>query len=382
LVVAQVAVSVVLLVGSGLLIQSFAREREVDPGFDPNNLLTVELELPRSKYTQEDSRVQFFTTLLDDVRAIPGVRSTTIINHLPIRSPRNTFPVHLPADPENSSTVYLRATVPGYFETMGIRLLAGRGIEAHDEDGATRVVVINQRTAQAYFPDGDAVGRQLVVEFFGDATVLEVVGVVGDVRMSELNAAPRPAVYLSYKQSPYNTMQLAVRTDVEPTTIIRALRNAVWNLDSDIPLASLATMRSLIADSMAERRTIAVSVTLYAALPLLLAAVGLYAVLAYHVSQRGHELGVRMALGADPRELGRSVLGQGVGLVSVGLLVGLAGALGFTRMIRQMLFGVEPTDVATYVGVSLFVLLVALIACLVPAWRAVRTDPMVVLQAE
>jgi putative ABC transport system permease protein len=133
---------------------------------------------------------------------------------------------------------------------------------------------------------------------------------------------------------------------------------------------------------MTERRTIAVSVTLYAALPLLLAAVGLYAVLAYHVSQRGHELGVRMALGADPRELGRSVLSQGVGLVAVGLLVGLAGALGFTRMIRQMLFGVEPTDVATYVGVSLFVLLVALIACLVPAWRAVRTDPMVVLQAE
>jgi putative ABC transport system permease protein len=183
-------------------------------------------------------------------------------------------------------------------------------------------------------------------------------------------------------QRPFNTMQLAVRTDVDPISVVRPLRSAVWGLDDDVPLAGIATMRSLISDSMSERKTIALSLTLYAALPLLLAAVGLYAVLAYHVSQRSHELGVRMALGADARELGRSVLLQGVGLVVVGLVVGLAGAVGVTRLIQQLLFGVEATDLLTYVSVSLFILAVALIACIVPAWRAVRTDPMAVLQAE
>jgi putative ABC transport system permease protein len=383
LVVAQVAVSVVLLVGSALLLQSFTRERAVDPGFDPTNVLTVELELPRSEYGEPD-RVQFFSALLDDVRAIPGVQSASIINHLPIRSPRNTFPIYTPgtADTESRPSAFLRATVPGYFATMGIPLLAGRGIEAYDDARSAPVVVINQKTADEYFPGGDAVGGELIVDFFGDAVRLEVVGVVGDVRMSALNTEPRSAIYLSYMQRPFNTMQLAVRTDVDPISVVRPLRSAVWGLDDDVPLAGIATMRSLISDSMSERKTIALSLTLYAALPLLLAAVGLYAVLAYHVSQRSHELGVRMALGADARELGRSVLLQGVGLVVVGLVVGLAGAVGVTRLIQQLLFGVEATDLLTYVSVSLFILAVALIACIVPAWRAVRTDPMAVLQAE
>jgi putative ABC transport system permease protein len=383
LVVAQVAVSVVLLVGSGLLLQSFTRERAVDPGFDSHSMLTVELELPRSEYSEAD-RIQFFAALLDDVRAIPGVRSASIINHLPIRSPRNTFPIYTSsdADTESRPTAFLRATVPGYFATMGIPLLAGRGIETYDDAGSAPVVVINQKTADEYFPSGDAIGGELIVDFFGDAVRLEVVGVVGDVRMSALNTEPRAAIYLSYRQRPFNTMQLAVRTDVDPMTVVRPLRSAVWSLDNDIPLAGIATMRSLISDSMSERKTIALSLTLYAALPLLLAAVGLYAVLAYHVSQRSHELGVRMALGADARQLGRSVLLQGVGLVVVGLIVGLAGAVGLTRLIQQLLFGVEATDLVTYAAVSLFILVVALIACVVPAWRAVRTDPLVALQAE
>lgn len=382
LVVAQVTVSVVLLVGAGLLVTSFVQERAVDPGFDPNNVLTVEIDLPYSKYADQSDRIHFFTTLLDDVHAIPGIRSASIINHLPIRSPRNIFRIHTPADPESETSAFMRAAFPGYFEVMGIPLLAGRGIGANDVEGSAGVAVINQTTADAFFPRGDALGGQLVLDFFGDAKVLEVIGVVGDVRMNELKTAPRPAVYLPYKQFPYRTVQLAVRTDVEPMTVVRSLQRAVWNLDGDIPLVGAVTMRSLIADSMSERRTVAVSLTLYAALPLLLAAIGLYAVLAYHVSSRRHELGIRMALGADPLKLGRSVLWQGAGLVQVGLLLGLAGALGFTRLIQHMLFGVEPTDAATYIGVSVFVLLVALIACLVPVWRAVRTDPMVVLQAE
>ena len=383
LVIAQVAVSVILLVGSALLIQSVTRERAMNPGFDYRNVLTVELQLPSTKYPNQSDRIQFFSALLDNVHAVPGVRSATLVNNLPIRSPRNTYSVYTPADPEGGITAFMRTTVPGYFETMGIPLLAGRGIEAHDGAGSTPVTVINQRAAARFFPDGDAVGGVLAIDFFGDETVMEVVGVVGDVRMTALNTAPsRPAVYLPYAQAAFSRMQLAVRTDLDPMSVVRPLRSAVWNVDGDIPLGGVATMQSLIADSMSERRTIAMSLTLYAALPLLLAAVGLYALLAYHVSQRNHELGVRLALGADPAKLGRSVLRQGIALVAIGLVVGLAGALGFTRLIQQLLFGVEATDVITYAAVSVFVLAIALVACAVPAWRAVRTDPLAVLQAE
>jgi putative ABC transport system permease protein len=382
LVVAQVAVSVVLLIGSGLLIRSLVHESAVDPGFSSENTLTAELELPRTSYPGRDVRIQFFTTLLDEVRAIPGVRSVGIINHLPIRSPRNTFPVFAPDDPDRRQTVFLRAVLPGYFETMEVPLLAGRAIEDRDADGTTAVGVINRRAAERFFPDGDLVGERLVYDFFGQGTTVEVVGVVDDVRMRGLSEEPGFALYLPYKQVPFNRMQIAVRTDVAPMTVARALQRAVWQKDGDIPLAGLATMEDLIAGSMSDRRTLTLSLTLYAVLPLLLAAVGLYAVLAYDVSQRSHELGVRMALGADARELGGRVLGRGVGLVALGSIVGLAGAFGMTRLIRQVLFGVEPTDPATFISVTLFVFLVALIACLVPVWRAARVDPMAILQAE
>ncbi len=382
LVVAQVALSIVLLIGAGLLIRSFSRVRATDPGFSPNNLLTASVELPRSMYPEPASRVQFFTSVLDEIQLAPGVVSAGIINHLPVISPRNTFPVNASDRPDEPSTVFLRSVLPGYFESMQIPFHSGRDVDDQDAAGAALVVVINSSAADAFFPSGNAVGQQLTVQYFDEPILFEVIGVVGDVRMRGLNEEPGPAVYMAYRQRPYLGMQFAVRTVADPTLVIGALRRAVRNLDADLPLARIMTMEDAIASSLSERKTIAVSLSAYAALPLLLAAVGLYAVLAFYVSQRSHEIGLRMALGADVSEVAAMILKRGVLLIALGVAIGTAGAVGLTRVIQQMLFGIEPTDLATFVGVVVFVSFISLIACFVPAWRAVRVDPMVALQAE
>jgi putative ABC transport system permease protein len=382
LVVAQVALSIVLLIGAGLLIRSFSHARDTDPGFSPDNLLTASVELPRSMYPDRPTRIQFFTSLLSEIRSVPGVVSAGIINHLPIVSPRNTFPAYAANNPDEHSTVFLRSVLPGYFEAMQIPFHSGRDINDRDAEGVAPVAVINRSAADRFFPDGIAVGQRLTIQYFDEPIVTEVVGVVGDVRMRGLNEEPRPAVYMSYLQGPYLGMQLAIRTTAGQSAAVPALRRAVRNLDADLPVSGLVTMEEAIASSLSERKTVALSLTLYAVLPLLLAAVGLYAVLSYHVSERSHELGLRMALGAEAKEIGAMILTRGSLLIGVGVAIGVAGAVGLTRLLRQMLFGVEPTDPATFVGVCLFVVTIAIVACLVPAWRAVRVDPMVALQAD
>ncbi len=382
LVVAQVALSIILLIGAGLLIRSFSLVRGTDPGFAPHSLLAASIELPRTMYPDRATRIQFFTSVLEEIRSAPGVVSAGFINHLPIISPRNTFPANSANNPDEPSIVFLRSVLPKYFETMRIPFHSGRDITERDTEGAARVVVINRSAADQFFPNGNAVGQRLTIQYFDEPFVAEVVGVVGDVRMRGLNEEPRPAVYMSYLQRPYLGMQLAIRTNASESAVVPALRRAVRNLDADLPISGLVTMEDAIASSLSERRTIAFSLTLYAALPLLLAAVGLYAVLAYYVSQRSHELGLRMALGADAKEIGSMILTRGSLLIGIGVAIGVAGAVGLTRLIRQMLFGIEPTDLITFMGVCLFVAAVALVACLIPAWRAVRVDPMVALQAE
>jgi putative ABC transport system permease protein len=382
LVVAQVAVSIVLLISSGLLIQSFARVRAVDPGFEAEHLFTAEIDLPRSRYSQRDRLIQFHIDLLERVRGFPGVVSAGVINHLPIREPRNVFRVYPADDPDRTRSVFLRSVLPGYFDTMRIPQLMGRGI--NDADGANNpnVSVISETTARTFFPDQDPLGRQLTLDYFGRPVTAEVVGVVGDVRISGLHSDSDLALYLSYRQLAYNTMKLAVRTNVDPELVGDAVRAAVWSLDDEIPVDNVATMEDLIANSVSGRKTIALSLTVYAVLPLVMAAVGLYAVLAYYVTQRYREIGVRMALGADARVVGKLIMGRGIGLITAGVALGVAGALGLTRLFRQALFGVEPTDVPTFAGACLFVVSIAIIACLVPAWRAARVDPAVALRAE
>ncbi len=385
LVVAQVAVSVILLIGSGLLIRSFASLRGVDPGFEARHLLTAEIRLTQDKYSETDQLINFFSRLREDVRAIPGVTDVALINQLPIRNPGNNIYVYAadrpPADRNDRNVAYTRTVFPGYFDAMRIRLLSGRDIGPSDVAESPPVLVINETMAQTLFPDEDPIGRQVVVDMGQDVS-FEVIGVVGDVRLDGPRYNPRLAMYGSYFQRPYYTMRMAVRTAVEPTSIAPALRTAVWSQDRDIPVDDLSAMEDLIARTVSRDKVMALSLTVFATVAMSLAAIGLYGVLAYYVSRRAHEIGIRVALGAEARDIVQLVLRRGVTLVAVGILIGLVGAFWVTRLIQQMLFAVEPTDLMTFVTVSLFFASVATIACLVPAWRAIRVDPLTALQTE
>jgi putative ABC transport system permease protein len=385
LVVAQVAVSVVLLVGAGLLVRSFERVTGIDPGFETHNLLTAEIRLPGSDYAEAERRVQFYSGLVENVRAIPGVEDVALASQLPFRDPGNNIYVwaadNPPLDPADVLSAFTRTVYPGYFEAMEIPLLAGRGIAETDASGAPLVMVISQAMADTLFPGQDPIGGQVVVDVGGEVT-LEVVGVVGNIKMGSLLGSRLMAFYVSYRQQPMLTMRVAVRTAVRPETVTGALREAVWSLDRNIPVADVATMDGLVSRTLATRRVRTVALIVFSGVAVLLATVGLYGVLAYYVSRRFHEIGVRVALGAAGSDIVELVLKRGVVLVASGLVLGLLGAWGVTRLIEELLYQVEPTDPLTFVLVSVFFALVAVVACLLPAWRALRVDPLIALQAE
>ena len=383
LVVAQVAVSVILLIGSGLLLKSFATLRAVEPGFDTRNLLTTEIRLPSDKYSDEARRIDFFSTLAEELRAIPGVTDVAVINQLPIRDPGNNIAVYAadrpPPPPNDRVAAFTRTVLPGYIETMGIPLLYGRGIDATDRAQSRRVLVINETMARTLFPGEDPLGRPVNIQRDVD---YEVVGVVGDVRVEALRYRPRLVMYGSYFQQPGFTMRLAIRTAIEPTSIARAVRNAVWSQDRDIPVVGLTSMEEIIARTVSNDRVVALSVTLFASVAMLLAALGLYGVLAYHVSSRTHEIGVRVALGAGARNVLMQVLKRGLVLVGAGIALGFVGAFWASRLLQKVLFDVAPTDLATFAGVTLFFALVALVACLIPARKALKVNPVDALAAQ
>jgi putative ABC transport system permease protein len=386
LVVAQVALSVILLIGSGLLIRSLALLLSVDTGFNSGNLLTAEIRLPEGEYPEREQRIQLFSSLQERVRALPGVADVALISQLPFRDPGNDTYAYAadnpPTDPlSQQRSAYQRTVFPGYFKAMGIPLLAGRDIEEGDKRGSSLVLVISETMARLLFPGQDAVGRQVVVDV-GQLVTCEVVGVVGDVRLDSLRNEPQMAMYFSYRQRPHFTMRIAVRTAGEPPSIAATFRNAVWELDKSLPIGALATLEEHIGRSLLRSRTTTILLSLFAGIALFLAAMGLYGVLAYYVSQRFHEIGVRVALGASPAQVMEQIFRRGAGLTIAGITIGLAGALLITRLIRQMLFGVQPTDPTTFILVSLVFSIVAFIACLVPALRALRVNPISALQAE
>jgi putative ABC transport system permease protein len=385
LVVMQVALSVMLLIGSGLLIQSFARLRSVDPGFESKNLLTAEIGLTEERYPDRQRRIQFHTSLLEKVRSFPGVTAAGMINRLPFRDlggDTYVYPAdNPPADPADRRTAMNRTVLPGYFEALEIPLLAGRVIEETDRENSPLVAVINQTMARIFFSGADPVGKRIVVDLGREVTA-EIVGVVGDVRMSELDHEPRMAMYGSFFQRPHYTMRMAIRTEERPEILAPALRSAVRSMDRDVPVAELTSMQNLISHSVSDYRHNMISLTLFASAALLLASIGLYGILAYYVGQRRHEIGIRIALGAAPRRVLSMVLSRGLALVAVGIGGGIVGAVWSTSIIRQMLFGVEPADPITFVSMGLFFIAVALVASLIPAWRALRIDPVVALRAE
>ena len=386
LVVVQVALSVVLLIGAGLLMRSFVQLRNADPGFHSEGLVTAELGLLRAKYSEPASRIQFYDELLERVRAVPGVESASLISQLPIRDPGNNIavwdPANPPADASEWRLAYQRTVTSGYFETMGIPMRGGRDFMTTDTREAPQVLIINETMAETLFPGLDPLGRQVAIDQGEEPGYYEVVGVVGDVQISELGSGFEMAMYSPYAQRPYFNMRLAVRATDSSIGIAGPVRAIVRELDPDVPLAGLATMDEILSRSVAFTRTVTAALGLFAGVAILLAALGLYGVLAFFVAQRSHEIGVRIALGASAPTVLKLVMSRGVALVGLGLIIGIVAAFGATRLLQEMLFQVNAVDPVTFIGVSLFFVLVALAACLIPAWRASRVDPVVAFRVE
>jgi putative ABC transport system permease protein len=315
------------------------------------------------------------------------VVSVGLTNQVPILNPYNNFYVY-PADQpsgdkqtEARRSADFRIVFPGYLKTMGIPLLAGRDIAETDTGGSPRVMIISESMADDFFPDHNPLGQKLIVDT-GEMIVHEVVGVVADARLNEITKPPRHAMYMSYYQVPRTSMGIVVRTESDPTALVGPIREILRAKDRNIPLAEPAAMASILDNELSDFRITTFSLGLFSSIAMLLALVGLYGVLAYHVSQRYHEIGVRMALGAGARQVARQVLSRGMGLVAVGLVVGLVGSYWATKLIQQILFGVEPTDPATFIVAASGFGLIGFIACMIPAWRATRVDPVLTLQAE
>ena len=387
LVVGQVAVSLMLLIGAGLLIRSFVHLAGVDPGFETRHLLTGEVQLPPAQYTDQNRRIRFFDGLRENLAAIPGVKAVGFTSHLPLRDPLGDYPAwdsdRPPANPASRGTAHRRIVLPGYFDAVRIPLRAGRDLGTNDREHAPLAMVINQQMARTLFPDKDPLGRRVSVDMGGtQPTTFEVVGVVGDVRLNSVGDSAPPTMYLSYYQFPDTTLRFAIRTDQAPASITQSVRKLVLAHDRTVPVENLVSMENLISDSLVPQRTTSIALALFASVALVLACVGLYGVLAYSVSQRTHEIGVRMALGANRGEVLWLVLRQGMTLALAGLAVGMAISFELAHLLESMLFDVAPHDPATFVAVPALLAVVAALACAIPACRAARVDPMVALHYE
>ncbi|MCW5971638.1 MAG: ABC transporter permease [Blastocatellales bacterium] len=383
LAVIEIAAALVLLAGAGLLIKSFRQLQQVDPGFDPNNLLGVEITLPESKYPDSRSRAAFHEQALEKISALPGIKGAAIINHPPLSGRRgiSIFPIEGRPETRGVSDAPLadfRFVSPDYFGMMGIPLLQGRALLESDALNAPPVVVINRAYADLYAQGEDLTGRRVRV---GEEWHT-VVGVVGDVRQSGPDREAAPHVYVSYRQANTARAGLLVRTSGDPLQLAAAVRAQVLAVDREQPVYNIRAMADLLAEAMAGRRLNLALLTGFALLAVVLASAGIYGVMANMVAQRTGEIGLRLALGAKPVDVMSLVIGRGMGLALAGVAVGAAGALMLTRLMESLLFGVSAHDPATLGVAGLILMAVALAACWIPARRAMRVDPMIALRYE
>jgi putative ABC transport system permease protein len=386
LVVAEVALSLILLVGAGLLINSFLRLKNVDPGFRADNLLTMKVVLPEPRYREFDKRSAFYKDLLQRLQAVPGVSSAAVTTNLPLYRQGNSIGILIEGRPEpqpgQELIVVTRVVSPSYLETMGIQLLKGRFLSEQDEASGQRVVVISEAMANKFWPGEDAIGKRLSGgRVNSQQDWRQVVGVVRDVRQFDLQAAPRPQMYLSYKQAGFFAPRdLVVKTTVEPSSLVSAVRKTVWEIDKDQPVASISTMDTILSESIGRQRFSMLLLAIFAGIALVLAAVGIYSVMNYSVTRRTQEIGIRMALGAQRGAVLRLAIGRELKLVVIGLVIGIGSSLLLTRLMASLLFGVTPTDPITFVSISLVLVLTALVASYLPARRASKVDPIVALR--
>ena len=387
LVVAEISLTLLLLVGAGLLVKSLQRLRHVDPGFDPQNLLTLNVNPPLvGKYLEGAARAQLYRQIAEQVAALPGVEAVATNSGPPLVSFGLNFAFEIEGRSQGAGgkqEAYFSSISPGYFRTMGIPLLAGREFTARDDRAAPPVAVINETMARRFFPDADPVGKRIrISHYMGEAVAHEIVGVARDAKQMSLNDEVGLEMYVPDQQYPWLSTALVVRTRTDAAAIVPAVRRAVSQVDKNQPATNAKTMEQLIAESTSQPRFYALLLGAFAALALVLAAVGIYGVTSYSVAQRTHEIGIRMALGAQSRDVLRMIVGQGLVLTLAGVAVGLAASLALTRVMSGLLYGVGATDPATFAAVSLLLLCVALVACYLPARRATKVDPLIALRHE
>jgi putative ABC transport system permease protein len=385
LIISEVALSVMLLVGAGLMIKSFLLLQKTSPGFNPDNLLTARVFLNATNYPAPHQKAAFFQRVLQEVGTIPGVKSAGAVTSLPLGGSSMSFRFAVegeaaPAPGEQRQAQY-RAVSPNYFHTMGIPLTGGRDFTESDAADAPGVVIINETMARRLFPDGGALGKRLTITY-GKPTPRVVVGVVGDVKHLRLDEGPKPEMYVPSSQNPWPFMTLVMRTTVPPSSIVQSVRERVWSVDKNQPVDKILTADQILYEAVAQPRLYALLLGVFAAVAFILSAVGIYGVMSYLVSQRTHEIGVRMALGARPGDILKLVVRQGMTNVVIGVACGLILSLIVTRVLSSLLYGISATDPNTFIGVPLLLALVALLACLLPARRATKIDPTIALRYE
>ena len=387
LVVSQTALALVLLAGAGLMIKSFVRLQQVKPGFNPDGLLSVQLSPTPIRYGDDVKKVAFHRELLDRVRSLPGVQSAATSSDVP---PQNVADVDVfevagqPVPPDQNRPLAERIILStDYFRAMGIPLLSGRDFERTDDSNSPPVVIVNRTMAQRYFPGGDAVGGRIHFgDFEPDTPWITIVGVVGDVKNNGLSVNDAPTIYQSFEQGPAVPICLFVRSSSNPEGLTAGLRDVVQAIDKELPVTNIKTGDQLLYDAVGQPRFHTTLIAIFAGLALLLAAVGIYGVISYSVAQRTHEIGVRLAVGARPRDVLVLVIRQGMLLTLTGTALGIGAAFGLTRLLSSLLFQVSATDPLTFAGVAAILLAVAFFACWIPARRATKVDPMIALRYE
>ncbi len=393
LVVAELAFALVLLVGAGLLVRSFARMMNIDPGYRTENILTVDLSLPSAEYESNEKVRAFYAEVRRRVGALPGVRASGAVARLPLASESGDVGFQIEGrrvlEDERSPNADWQVVTPGYFSVLDLTLVRGRGITERDDERSPGVVVVNQALAKRYWPGEDPIGERIRLGGNAGPGLATIVGIVRDVRQGSLAAEPRPQMYLTHRQFHFwdggpaeRDMTVVLRSAGDPAALTSAVRREIRALDPNLPLSAFRTMEQVVEASTARSRLLTSLVAAFSTLALLLAAVGIYGLIAYTVGQRTREIGVRVALGARPRDAAGLVIRQSIRIVAPGIGIGIACALALTRFLESQLYDVSPTDPLTIAAVSAALLGVALLASWLPARRAAGVDPMEALRAE
>jgi putative ABC transport system permease protein len=383
LIVSEIALALVLLVGSGLLLRTFLRIQSVDLGFDPRNVLVGFVVPPQVKYRSDEARLVFYDRLLERVSALPGVRSSALASVIPLGGDTDMTVLiegqPLPRNSGEAQAIWYRLVSAGYLQTMDISVRQGRMFEAGEQ---APILVVNESAAKRFWPGEDALGRRVRFDPDPSAPWFTVIGVAEDVKMRGARGEPRVEAYIPYWQMPEPGVNIVLKTANDPQQLVGPLRQAVRDVDPDMPVSNLTPLAQIVSDSIDEPRFFAFLVAVFAALALLLAAIGIYGVMAYAVAQRTAEIGVRMALGAGRREVFGLIVGDGLKLAAAGIGVGLILSLALSRTIRTLLFGVAAADPLTFGATTALLVAVAAVASVIPAHRAARVDPIVALRME